>query len=922
MRRALLALAISAALGIAAVALAVRLVDGVRLEALVLDRLAAAAGAEIETEAPVALALWPRPRVQLGHVRARLGAATLEVAEADLVLDLGALARGRFGVAEARLRAAGLAVPTLPALERLAPVLAALGPELRVDGGELRVGTAPPLALATVSSRRDDAARSLVATGRWKGRAVRLDSRLAGPATAPRLERLVVAAGEDRLRFLGSLEPGAGAGEIGLETADVAALRRWLPPLPLVPLLDTALAALDGPLTLTADLFVVADHSRLEALELKLAEARISGRVGYDGGLDASLAIATERATLDLARTALRALRAAPDLLGDVRALAVDGADLRLRLERDDAGGLAASARLGLAGNTELTLDGRVALPEGRFRGPLSLRSDDPAALVPQWARFLPADTGTVSLSGELDTDLAGFALGAARLAATSVAFAGDVRYAPMADPALHVAGRVERIRLPTIAVDAPLTGATRQRLWAVADAGGVALDLELGRIDLGLGPVTRGRIVGQLDGKGLWLTALEMGGRAASVSLTGAVTRRPETVELLGAIDLHAPARALTALHPAAERLAGLAGGRLELVASGPVRAADVGLEGRLDDLEIALDGTVDLTGEAAPAGEIDLAHPDVARLLVRLGWPPHPARPLSGPVRLEGAAVSGASASLDARLSIGGLAGRISVMPEALRLSELSGPIAGWHGLLTALTPWPAEPERWRRRHQGDWPATGALVAAWPHPRRLEVEIAGGGLTDDLGRRARIDLALAVSPERIVLDRLSWHGAEADYSVAGEVRRGRRGLALAGSLALADRLDAPLPRALGLGWLGPGLAAVEGTIAARGVSLAELLADLNGTLRVTATAPPRRLRTRDGRPIRLPAQRLDGTAALVDGRYDVAGLAADGPTLDGTVDLFAGRLAISIDGLGGEAPRIVVEGRLGEPRWRRLAP
>jgi hypothetical protein len=356
-----------------------------------------------------------------------------------------------------------------------------------------------------------------------------------------------------------------------------------------------------------------------------------------------------------------------------------------------------------------------------------------------------------------------------------------------------------------------------------------------------------------------------------------------------------------------------------------------DVALRGPLDDLAVELDGRLGaldarFAGATRPlsanalAGTLALAHPAAGDLLAAWGAPPDPRLPLAGPAGFDGTVARDRGWSVEGEVELAGLAGALRLEGRRLAVTGLAGPAEDLHAALAALTPWPADLARRRARVQGDWPATAPLAALWPEPFALDLDAPA--LVDGDGAAAALELALTGTDDQLRLDTLTWADARRRYRLAGEARRGDRGVDVELAGRLVDDAAAAVPTALGLGWLGGGEVTVDGDLRSRGTTPAELAAALDGTLVVEGALGPGRRRGAHGGRIGLPPLTLAGELAVRAGRFDLAALDAGPVELAGTVDLFADRLAarLRLPGPGGPQAAIA-QGRLDRPEWRRVA-
>ncbi|NBB71348.1 MAG: hypothetical protein GVY33_13680 [Alphaproteobacteria bacterium] len=910
MRRLLVLAALAGAIG-GGLWAAPRLVPPETLAHWFVARAEADLGAELRVAGESRLDLLPRPALTLGAVRTTTPLGPLHAEGARIVFDWRRLVGGEAAVAAARLDRPRLVVVAPPPRGELAALLAGVvahAPRLELRDGQVVIPDGADVELRRLVVEPDGTDRRLDADGRWRGRDLRARAVVA-PEEAGRgivLRALDLTAGADRLALRGRLGARAGEGELELDLADPAALRAWLPSVPAPPLLADLAAARTAPLAIRGTLEHGDADWRLREAGIEGERFRLAGTLGVAAGrLDARLELIEAPPLPALLAAAAARSRAAPARLDDIARLALDGPGLRLRLDRED-GGLAASLRATLPGASELGVEGRVAGAGPRFDGTLTLVSDDLAAALPEaLAGALPRPTA-LTLTGKVRATSTRAALTAVRLAAPGLAFRGDVELVADGEPPLTVAGVVDRLRLPAAALRTPAgRRGVLARLRELAERGGAAVDLEIGRLLLDDGGGLAGRLVAELDRHGLWVTAFEAEGAELGLSLTGGLELAPARLDALGALQVGAPGRLvrrLTGRSPAT--LATVPGGRFDVALRGPLEELAVELDGRLGALDVRLDGAT------RPLASNDLAG--------TLGAPPHPRLPLAGPARFEGAVARDDGWSLEGEIELAELGGALRLERRRLAVTELAGPAADLHAALTALTPWPADLARWRARVQGDWPATAPLATAWPAP--FAFELHAPALVAGAGEAAALELALTGTTDRLRLETLRWTDPARRYRLAGTVRRGDRGVRVELAGALADAATAAVPTALGLGWLGGGEIELEGALRSRGTTPGELAAALDGTLAVDGTLGPSRRRGVGGGVIALPALALAGELRLDAGRFDLAALDAGAVELAGVVDLFADRLAARLQVPDRRGPgELIAQGRLARPTWRR---
>ena len=931
MRRALVVVIVLAAMLGGGLWAAPRLLPEGTVERWLVARVEAAFGVDLQIVGASRFELLPRPALTLGAWRSTTPVGPLEAAGARIRFDPTRLLRGEAAIAAARIERARLVVVAPPATVRPAALLAALDPgieSVELADGRIVVPHGEDLRIARGVVRGDGDRRRVTAAGSWRGRALEFDAVIA-PGARPALHELELRAGEDRLSFRGQLGPQDGGGELAFDLVDPAAFAAWLPAWGRPPTAGDAARALAAPLTVQGRLAREGADWRLDEAEIAGAGVRLEGTIALaDGRIDARLELREGPPPAELLAATLAPLRSgAVDLEGLAR-LALDGEDLRLRLDRD-ADGFAASLRVRLAGASELTAEGRVTAGGPRFEGPITLVSDDIAAALPAALAAALPRPAPFTLSAAASATPARMALRELRLSAPGLVLRGAIDLDPTRRPALAVEGVLDRLRLPTDALATPVgRGRALARLREWAERGGARLDLEVRRLVVDEVGGLEGRVVAGLDRQGLWVTAFEAAGPEVRLSLTGGLELDPPRLDALGALRVAAPGRLTRRLvgepWPA---LATVPGGLFDVALRGPLDALGVELDGRLGALAARFEGTTRLLATSAASrdaeadveGHLTLAHADAGALLEAWGAPPHPSRPLAGPARFAGTVTRSDGWAARGEVALAGLRAALDLRARRLQLRDVVGPADDLHAGLTALTPWPADLARWRARVQGDWPQTPVLAERWPAPFALELT-APGLITAD-GRAANFDLALAGDARRLELERLRWRTAEARYTLEGAATRGVRGVAVELAGTVEDVAGAAVPTALGLGWLGSGPIRLEGALDARGTTPGELAASLAGRLAVEAAFGPGRRRGDDGRLLTLPALELAGVLAVDRGRFALSALDAAPRALDGTVDVFADRVVARLRPGDTDAGAILLaHGPLDRPRWRHL--
>lgn len=883
-------------------------------------------GADLRIRGERHVDLLPRPALTVGAWRTTTPVGPLYAEGARIVFDWRRLLRGEAAVTAVRVERPRLVAVAPPPAGELAALVAgavAGAPRLELRAGRIVVPDGADLELRRLVVEPDGTARRLDVDARWRGRDLQAQAAVApAPAgDAITLRALDLTAGADRLALRGRFGARAGEGELELDLAAPAALRAWLPVAPTPPLMAELAGALTAPLAIRGSLEHDGGDWRLRAARIDGGWFELAGTLGVAAGrLDARLELVEAPPLPGLLAAAAARLRAAPERLDDIARLALDGAGLRLRLDRED-GGLAASLRATLPGASELGAAGRIAGDRPRFDGAITLVSDDLAAALPQaLAGALPRPTA-LTLSAEVRATPTRAALTAVQLTTPRLAFRGDVELAAGGEPPLTVAGVVDRLRLPAAALRTPARrGRVLARLRALAERGGAAVDLEVKRLLLDDGGGLKGRLVAELDRHGLWITAFEAEGAELGLSLTGGLALAPARLDALGALRVGAPGRLvrrLTGRSPAA--LATVPGGRFDVALRGPLDELAVELDGHLGALDVRVDGATRPLASNALTGTLALAHPAAGELLTAWGAPPHPRLPLDGPARFAGTLARERGWSVEGEVELAGLGGALRLERRRLAVTAVAGPAGDLHAALTALAAWPADLERWRARVQGDWPAGPPLATRWPEPFAFELDAPD--LVAGAGDAAALELALTGTAEELRLETLTWTDPVRRYRLDGTVRRGERGVRVELAGALGDDAAAAVPTALGLGWLGGGEVALEGALRSRGTTPGELAAALDGTLAVEGTLGPSRHRGVRGGVIALPALTLAGDLELEAGRSDLAALDAGPVELTGVVDLFADRLAarLRVPTTRG-ADGLIAQGRLDRPEWRRV--
>ncbi len=919
---AILAVTLMAVVG--ALALLPLLLTPDRIARLAVDRIEQALAVEVTAIGEAELSLVPRPRLRIDGIQAQgtLGSAAVDLA--DLHLSLPALLGGKLVLDRASLAGLRAEVAHDATLSAIAASLTA--PALAHAVVDIEVGTLALSALGVVEVDRarsapEGANRQLTFHGRWAARDVVADL-LFGGLNEPRLEHADIAFGADRLRFDGRLSASTAFGRIDIATADAVRLREALPAPPLPPLGDALLAEVSGAVALAGHLRTTKTGWRLERLDVTTVGGRATGTLSVDDGrLAADLQLDGQVAPASLAEPVFAMIRNAPDLVRDIAAIEVDGRGLSLSLRRD-ADGLVAAVRLSLAGDTDVVADGRIDLEHVRFDGPLTLVSADLGRLIPASTGLALPAPWPVTLAADVVAAPSDVTLTAVRFTAPEIVFRGDVGYAPDARPALIVDGIVDRARLPADLGSDAGRRAALAALWRAADRGGARVDLDIRRLELAGNRSGAGRLIGQLEPDGLWLTALELRSRDLGLSLTGGLHRDGSRIDALGAAEITNPGAVLRhAWRPLGPARLRLPAGRLALTLEGPLDTVAVGLTGDFRDLSLDVVGTADLLAGAWRRGQLDLRHPDAGALLAALGARSSAAGRLEGPVEVAALLEpSGARPHWRGRARVGELVGEGLVQPSPLRIdvARLDGPVAHLDALGQVIGLWPDGLERWRDRRQGDWPDVGPLATVWPPP--FELRVRQSSLLDAGGERVELQLGMVAGDDRIDVGEAIWRSAQQMYVADATILRGNRGLDITAALTFRDRLDSAVPRALGLGWLGVGTVEGTATLATRGAIPADLAANVEGVANVSADVRERPLRLRSGQRLGLPELRIAGPVTIDRGRVDLDGLAGEGITIDGVAELFLGQVAATLTlapADGGEPIRLDAIGDLAAPLW-----
>ncbi len=892
-----------------------------RLRHTLAAALTARTGAEVTLRGPVELTLLPRPRLSLADLHAKgdgfdvaLRETVLRPPFADL-LALVILGRddparpwgeARLDGVEVDLSGGEVALPALPALDGLA-----------LDVRRLVVRR-PQAALVTFDTLRWDG-RTLTAAGHGGPRPLHVELRFGGDDRRGwRLESLRLNAAADTLGFDGTIRAGEPiVGRVSLQAADVAAWRAWLEemlaaPLHLPPLLDAAVEPLAGELAGSATVRLDADGWGLE----ELVAGPVTGRLAVRGGrIDGALRLeaAPDAALL---RSAWQRWRAAPDLLVDVDRLRLEAPGGRLDLVRADTA-LGLTLRLAAAGGSDLALEGRLDPTTGRFDGAATLVADRPPPPLDAWLGPLAANLVAIAASADVAADPDRVRLEGLRFASDGLGFQGRVEWAAARPPVLTVEGTVDRATLPAG------WGATAHRaalLQALADWGervGLRADVAVRRLTVAADvEPAAARVVGRLDGAGLWLSAVELEGRDASLSVAGGLDFRRQRFDGFGQLAVTAPGRLMAAWTGAERwRLATLPAGQVGFSLAGPLAAADLEATFGFGALAGTFDGRVDLVGDEPLTGALALEHPAAGALLTELGWPLPADVPLVGPARLTAAVSSGPAWAMAGDAMLASLQATLDVRAEgdgtAATVDRLTGERADLVALSTALGLWDLRPERWLQRHLGAWPETGPLASLWPDPLALRVAATALRTADAAPATARLELR--VDPTTLHLARFDWVQGGERIALDGNIDRGQRGVTVDLGLAATTAGEGLLATALGLGWLGPGAFDLEGRLRARGTTPAELVADLSGTLAVDARLDAHQRLEADGRRLALPAYRVTGELPFDRGHAPLDGLTR----ARGALDLALGYVVGTID--LGDFDRLRIEGPLTAPRTTR---
>ena len=920
MRLALALLALAAVLVAASVAVGPRVLGPERLQALAVDRLEQALDARLTAIGHADAVLLPRPHLRVEGAVVEHAAGRLVVERATVHLRLAPLLRGRATIASLTVDGFALEV----AAADLAAAAASAPFAVEATRGRVRL---PGVTSAEVQrfrlDQRDVAERRVEVEGLWRERPLTIDATLRTPG--PRLERLSLELGRDRLVFAGRLDGSGAHGELELETEDLAALRATLPALPLPALADAVLAAHERPLRLQATVSADRRRFRLDELLLRSDETTATGAlVVADGRIDLALESTAIDRPLDTAARALGLVRRAPDLLVDVERIALDAPGLRLRLERGDDG-LDTALRLDLEGGTSLTVEGATRLDPLGFEGPLTLVGEDVGAALPEGVQLPWEGPVPASLQAHLEAAEGRVALTDMQLSAPRLGFLGSIFHTPEARPAIVVAGTVERLRLPGALPEAGVRGDALRRLWTAADRGGAMLDLDLRRVELGGTWSGNGRLIAELARDGLWLTALEIGGRGFELSMTGGLHREPERLDAIGAAELGAPGRLLDAVAALPWlRLDGLGPGRFDATAEGPLDRVAVAIDADLNDLDLAVDGRFDLLAHRWRGADLTLTHPDGGGLLRALGALPSAAAELGGPLAVEARyAPSDGAGDWRGGARLGGLDAAFEAGDGGIVIEGLGGPAASVGALARAVGGWPEDLERWRQRVQGDWPRGPVLASGWPEP--FAIEVASDALVDTLGRPVTFELSARGDSERVVVDTFLWDTAVRRYRASGSAERGVLGVDVQGSVAFEDALDAPLARALGLGWLAPGRIEADADLRSLGATPRQLAAALMSTTTVAVETERRAVRLRNGRLHLLPPLALEGVIDVANGSARLDQLTGERARLTGEIDLYGGLVAATLatdEVLSEGGTSASISGRLDAPSWRHVAP
>ncbi|MDF1585215.1 AsmA family protein [Marinimicrococcus flavescens] len=889
MRLLLLILGLVAAAFTAALFLGQRLLDRDTLRAELIDRLAAATGADVAAGGPVEIELLPQPRLVMAELVLDLPGtdARLAIDRAEIGLAAAPLLRGQAVIANARLVRPRLTLPRPPQslgeLGALLPDGAALPfRAVQVLDGAVSVAGAPPQAHGLdLALEVDELSGGLTVegTGTLAGQALRLDLETSAfTREAPMSLRLEVALGppeqEVALRYRGSLQPArdgppASSGEVQLALADLpsgsALLADLLPAGQAAAAARTAGRLLEGALALNARLEVHGPAWRLDELRLVGGGSDLSGSLAWERPAAAEPVL-----TAELVSTRLRlpdtvpALLAGgggdwpappPGLTGRIR-LAVgaldwrDGVVRQLRLEAALGGdGNVALERLSadLPGGIAVRASGTYATSNGppAVEADLDAAGEDLQSLL-AWAGVpaeeLPAGRlRGVSLTGRLRLTPAALALRDAELRLDASRATGSMALVTVGRPQLALKAEIDRLTLDDYGLGPAELASLAQ--GGLVDGLDAALDLRIER--LGWHELRPEGVSLRLDLQRGRLRVDEL----AMTDLAGARLR------IVGDHDLRQGSWAFAgeAEIPSPSRLARAFAVELPapVVALGAFRASATGRsDGRSGELELQLDNPflaigVDAATAAPPAwppralrASVELAAPGLRELLLRLGAQgfdqPALAGPLDGRLDVTSAPDGGHALTLALEAGRMRLEGEL-LHGEAASPPSLAGRLAARHldagallDLYRALEPALGLPAGPLRSWPGAWPRR-KLDWTWLEKAALDLALEAS-LVDGSRPLGDAGARLALEDGRLRLEEIGVPLAGGRLHGGLELAHAATGPQLAFKLGLEGADAAGLLHALRAGEALDGVLDLELEARSQGLALADLVGNLEG--------------------------------------------------------------------------------------------
>ena len=945
------------------------ILDEERLGERVRDAAMAWSGQELVVDGDLDVALFPQTLLTVYRPRIGGPEAAVELAADRLDLEVGLLPLllGRLEIAEATIVRPVLAVAGQPteALEALAGRLTASGVGLLIERLTVVDGKLSSVAHTTVvdgiegsiERQGEGGSTRFQAEGYWLSavgeRPILVNGELAAtpPGRALPLQLLVQVTDADatrnRLAFRGQITPpSAGLGVAGALTLDLGA-PAWFA----TDRLDPALAVLaEAPLVLDAELALAFDHDASDLAPgwtLTLSEASLAWQ---EQALEGSLTLAVgdrPSIALDVAADLLRlpepagdvgsfpaALVAAlpADLAGSVsleasRAQWREQSFSRVALDlRLDGTGVIEVARASavLPGPGDVTFTGSLAASDGGqdlvLAGRLEAALQEPSQLFAAIAEppTLLKSSSTLAIETDLEWRPAQVTLQNTDLRLDGARVVGGLAWraaVPGRLAQLAARGSIDRLAVDDF-LDQPAAMAAPERLFDLAAAMDLALDLRASRTSLGdarFGGLTLrlDSTAGEIDLERLALT--DIGGSAAMLS--GQLDAADRRFDLDFSFDVASLPRLLRLIGrdaPAALVLLGPLNLRGNL--TGDLGRVDI--EGTLQGDLFSADASGTLADwQSAPTGrlDVDLDVGDAAALLRQLSGMPANDPSLDGPVGavlgldLDQGEVRGGSAEL----ALGGAVVALKVIPSAdagrrpdrleLRIDPVRGEtLAGLYQLATPpLDLVPGPPAAWL----GNWPQQ---QLDWRWMRQRDLEIALELVLDDASLPP-VEIESQLRNGLLTVPAFRWAGEAGTVSagLAMSAREDARGVELALDLAL-ERLGADTvfermgvaPGALS------GTLDLEARLNTTGDSISALVGNLAGQAAVVLTDGMIGAAPADG----IMVDRLNAGLAVERGvvRPAPPGVDFTGPDGDGRVDGYLDLLAWLIDLdllLGGEA-------------------